>query len=379
MIHIENEKSEVANEILKEIGLDKLANAGVMNYGTSAPVRKASEYLKSAKGWVYSCVNAIADEIAQIEIKLYRHSGAEVREVDDHDALNLLYKVNEFTTKFDFFSLVSQYLELTGEAPVYMAFSGKGKPEKMLLLKPDRFHVKCGTNGNVIDGYEYEIENGKKINLETREVIFLRFPDPDKTVRGLGTLQASARAVDVDDFSEEYNKKFFYNSATPDSVLETDQRLNEKQLSSLTKKFDSKYKGLDNSHKTLILQGGLKYKTMNLTQKDMDFMEQQKFSRDKILAIFRVPKSILGITEDVNRANAEASEYIFAKRTIKPKMERIIQQLNEFYLPLFAGTENMFFDFVSPILEDQATKRMNIESGLSNRGRCPIIHNPCIG
>lgn len=357
------EKNSELENIYKEVGLDKLANVGVANLGNIPPARKTSDYLKSAVGWVYSCVNAIADEVAMMNLRLYKKAGKDAKEVESHPALDLLYKVNEFTTKFDFLSMITQYLELTGEAPLYVS-KKQNRPDKMLLLRPDRLTVKNGTDGNILNGYEYEVEAGKKVNLDLDEVIFLRYPDPNKPFRGAGPLQAVARTVDIDEYSEEYNKKFFYNSARPDSAIETDQKLNESQLKKLTQKFEQKYKGLDNSHKTIILQAGLKYKPISISQKDMDFMEQQKFSRDKILGIFRVPRTVLGITDDVNRANAEASDYVFAKRTIKPKMERIVQQLNEFYLPMFAGTESMYFDFDSPVPEDLTAKRDWQKSGL---------------
>jgi len=361
MQHIENEKD--VEGVLKEIGIDRLASAGIAQTGNIAPARKFSDYLKASVGWVYACVNAISDEIGQIQIKLYRQKGKEAVEVLEHPALDLLYKCNSFTTKFDFFSTIAQYLELTGEAPFYVSFLN-GKPDSMIVLRPDKLSVKQGTQGNIINGYEYELGLGSRITLEVDEVVFLRYPDPNKPFRGLGTLQAVARTVDIDEYSEEYNKQFFFNSARPDSALETDQKLNEKQLQSITKKFEAKYKGLDNSHKTIILQGGLKYKPISLTQKDMDFMEQQKFSRDKILGIFRVPRTVLGITDDVNRANAEATDYVFAKRTIKPKLERIIQQLNEFYLPMFKGTDLMYLDYESPVPEDAVSEREDIRLGL---------------
>ena len=34
--------------------------------------RKNAELLKEMKGWVFACCNAISDEIANIEIKLYK-------------------------------------------------------------------------------------------------------------------------------------------------------------------------------------------------------------------------------------------------------------------------------------------------------------------
>jgi hypothetical protein len=61
------------------------------------------------------------------------------------------------------------------------------------------------------------------------------------------------------------------------------------------------------------------------THKDMDFSNLADATRDRILAGFRVSKTILSTAEsDTNRATAETADYVFSKRTIKPKMELIV-------------------------------------------------------
>ncbi|GIW70333.1 MAG: hypothetical protein KatS3mg101_1080 [Patescibacteria group bacterium] len=74
--------------------------------------------------------------------------------------------------------------------------------------------------------------------------------------------------------------------------------------------------------------------------------------RDKILAGFRVPKTILGTSEsETNRATAETANYVFAARTIKPKVQMIISYLNEFLVPRYG--DNLFIDFVDPVPENR--------------------------
>jgi SPP1 gp7 family putative phage head morphogenesis protein len=88
--------------------------------------------------------------------------------------------------------------------------------------------------------------------------------------------------------------------------------------------------------------------------------------RDKILAGFRVPKTILGGSEsETNRATAETSNYVFAARTIKPKMEMIVQQLNEFLVPRYG--DNLYLDFVDPVPEDRLQKTEEMKAALAGQ------------
>jgi len=338
-----------------------VGDAGMLS-GNIPPDTRNRKYLESAVGWVYACTSAIADDVASSRIRLYRQRGQEVVEVLNHPALDLIYRANDFTTQFDLMWMTSQYLELTGEAPWFLQYEN-GRPSQILLLRPDLLDVIPGKAGEILSGYKYRV-GGKEVKLNLNELVFLRYPDPDRQFRGAGTLQAVARTVDIEDYSEEYNKRFFFNSARPDGALQTDQKLQKDQIERIEKKLRDKYRGVANAHKTLILQKGLKWQPMSLTAKDMDFIEQMRFSRDKILAIFRVPKAILGITEDVNRANAEAADYTFAKRTIQPKLVRIEQQLNEFLLPRFPASEGLFFQFDSPVPDDQTAKLEQQKAGM---------------
>lgn len=337
---------------------------------TATPKRKSSEYLKSAHGWVYGCVGVIADECASIELKLVQSKNGEETEVEDHEALDVIYKANNAMTRFDLVQTTFQYLELTGEAPWFVSFDKKAKPQGIILLRPDRLTVIPGKDGEMIGGYKYRVYSDtgiQDITLEPYEVVPLKYVDPDQPLRGKGPLQAACTTVDLDEYAERWNSQFFRNSATPNAAFQTDKVLAKDVRKRLEAKIKQNYQSVDNAHKTMILEGGLKFEKLSLSQKDMDFIQQQQFSRDKILAIFRVPRTALGITDDVNRANAEATDYVFAKRTIRPKMVRFTEQLNEFFLPLFGvNTDAMFFDFENPVPEnvDQNIKRA--ESGVQS-------------
>lgn len=329
--------------------------------------RKSSEYLKSSTGWIYACVNAIADYTAGIRIKLMQVKGTDVKEIDSHPALDLLYRANNATTYFDLVKMTFQFLELTGEAPWFISFDNKKMPSQIVLLRPDRLSIIPGKDGEIIGGYKYRVEDnsgGKDITLEPFEIIPIRYPDPDSVLRGAGPLRAAARTVDLEDYSETWNTNFFNNAAAPNLALETDKVLSQEVRDKLAAKVKQNYEGVRNAHKTIVLESGLKAKSLTISQKDMDFIEQQRFSRDKIMGIFRVPKTILGLTEEVNRATAEASEYVFAKYTIKPKLEGFIQQLNEFLLPLFDKTGTMYFDYEDPVPANVELKIAQATSGV---------------
>ena len=55
----------------------------------------------------------------------------------------------------------------------------------------------------------------------------------------------------------------------------------------------------------------LDFTPMQMSPKDMDYVEGQIVTRDEISQTYALNKTIMGVTDDVNRANAEAGIYIW--------------------------------------------------------------------
>jgi hypothetical protein len=71
--------------------------------------------------------------------------------------------------------------------------------------------------------------------------------------------------------------------------------------------------------------------------------------RDVLREAFRMHKVMLGVSDDVNRANAQTGEEVFSQWGIVPRLDRWKDALNFQFLPLFgsaaAGVE---WDYVTP-------------------------------
>jgi len=304
-----------------------------------------------------------------MDIRLYEEKeNGEVEEVKSHAILDVLYRVNSYTTKFDHLWLTQASLELTGEAPWLIERDKLGNPESIYLLRSDMI-TPIADNNRIISGYAYRSGiDGKTVPLSTNDVIFLKYPSPINQFRGAGPLSAAERTVSIDDASEKWNLNFFKNSARPDAILTVAglDQMSEEQKNTLKRSIKEKYQGTDKAHNLMVLFGDMKLEKFGFNASEMDFLEQQKFGRDKILGIFRVPKAIVAQTDGVNFASAKAAQYTFTRFTINPKDERIIQQLNEFFVPLFEGSEKLFLDYTSPIVDDETEKITKYASAISN-------------
>lgn len=323
-------------------------------YAPQAPDMNAEEYLKAYRGWVYSCTNAIADDVSTIELHLESFQKGDWIEVEQNMVLDLLNNVNEVDTWTDLLVQTQSYLELEGNAFWYLP-RGKAtnKPAEIWGLNPIKVTV-VKSETEVVGGYVYQNPKGESIPIVKEEIIHFKRFNPFNRYRGIGTVYASALAIDIDNYSGQFNRNFFFNAAVPSAVLKTQGEMTDEQYQRLKAEWESRYTGTHNAHRLAILQNGLEYQPIQMTQKEMQFLEQRRFSRDEILAIFRVPKTILGIADDVNRANAETSDYVFARRVIKPRMNFLVGRLNESLLPMFGLDDKLWrFTFDDPVQENE--------------------------
>lgn len=191
--------------------------------------------------------------------------------------------------------------------------------------------IEENANGS-LKGYRYH-GGGVDMFFHPDDLLVINLFSPLKTypyeVKGFSPMQAVSIQAEMDGAATAWQWNFFKNNASSRDVLMTDKNVEPAVLERLEAKRNMNHKGVNNSHKTAILPNGLKYENIDTSQREMDFVESRRFTRDEILSIFNVPKSVIGITEDVNRANGLNNERTFYKTCIKPLAKQIQDQLNK--------------------------------------------------
>jgi HK97 family phage portal protein len=335
---------------------------------TVVPEMDKKAQMEQYKSWAYACIRKIATEVADINLFLYKKDiDGENEEVETHDAIDTLHKANDIMTFYDLIEHYETMMQLTGECFWWLVKGTNGKIVKIYpFFKPYLMDVVAGDNDNLVKGYVYNNQGtGEKIPFAADEMIMFKFVNPSNPYRGVSPIKACDYALAVDDKAIKYNYQFFKNSALPDGVLKTPNTLQDKQFERLREQWENKHKGADNAHKIAILENGLEFQQVGFSQNDLQFTQYRTFTRDEILAIFNVPKSVLGITTDVNRSNAEATIAMFKSQVIQPLMKKLVNSLNEFYLPHFDKTDELFFDFDNPAPANQEMELAYYNSGLN--------------
>lgn len=325
--------------------------------GTRGPAQDMAAALEatSAIGTLYSIVNRLATAVADTPWHLYvkRPPGAdpddERTEVHSHPALNLLQRPNRWTTTQELFEAGQQHQDLAGEAYLVVVRSGR-VPVELWNVRPDRMAPKKSAK-NFLDGWTYTIGRDQ-ISLGVDDVLQNRTPNPTDPYRGLSPVAALLAPMHGLDAALRWNAGFFRNGAEPGGIIEVEKALGDDEFDQLAQRWRSQHGGVSNAHRVAILEGGTKWVPRASTQRDMEFIEGIRLTRELVMEAFGMSKTMLGLTEDVNRATAESALFMFAAYQVVGRLNRWRALLNNDLLPMFPGGERLEFDYESPVPED---------------------------
>ncbi len=341
-------------------------NYSTFNYSGGVPPDRTTEgFLKAYGeiGWLYAVVFRIALGCGEVKWRLFNGSDRSERtQISKHPVLTLLDRINPFQTSNEFIELHTIYQDLVGECFWILNYNALGEPAEIWIPYPNRMSV-VPDKTKFIKGYIYQV-GAEKIPFDVNEVIHFKYPNPLNQYRGLGPAQAIGINLDAQQNADKWVNTFFYNSARPDGVIQFDYNLSDEQFDKLKKQWGERYRGVSKAHQVALLEGGGKYIQIQNTIKDMDFPNLQLKNRDVILGVFGMPQSVMGISENVNKANAEAGDYTFARWIVKPRLDRMKSKIQEQLIPKFRKSENLELDYDEVVPETVDQKRELAESGM---------------
>lgn len=307
---------------------------------------------------MYGIVNRLSTAVAQVDWELARSNGTGNEDDDEivtnHLAWDVFNKPNDFMNRQELFEIGEQHIDLVGEG--WLVFGKTGSwPTSIWPVRPD--HMKPVTSPTkYLTGYIYT-NQGQEVPLERSDVMFIRCPNPNDNYRGLGPVQALLGVMDSMRFGTAWNRNFFVNGAEPGGVIKVTKNLTDPEWEEFNNRWRESHRGVARANTVAVLEGGMDWVQNSMSPKDMQFVQLQTVGRDTIYEAYGMPKSAMGVTESVNRANAETGKEMFYEQLTAPRCDRWKRAFNNDFLPQFGPTaKNLYFRYKSPVPTDQESE-----------------------
>ena len=166
-------------------------------------------------------------------------------------------------------------------------------------------------------------------------------------------------SLDIHNAASKWNKSLLDNAARPSGALVYSAaagNLSQDQFDRLKSELEQGFQGVSNAGRPMVLEGGLDWKTIALTPKDMDFIEAKNAAAREIALAFGVPPMLLGIPGDNTYANFAEANRVLWRQAVVPLVNRVAASLDHWLQPGFEGAFQIVpdFDGVEALAEDRA-------------------------
>ncbi|MCE3233337.1 MAG: phage portal protein family [Rickettsiaceae bacterium] len=311
------------------------------------PVWTGREYYKFAdEGYIknviaHRAISMIASGAASVNWKL----ADERSEIKNHPLLKLLKNPNPYMGGAEFFEAIYSHRIIGGNAYIQVVRSNNGVPQELYVLRPDRVTIIAGSGG-VPQAYRYTVGNVERdfpLNRLTGQSDILHFKKfhPTNDWYGLSSMEAAAYSIDQHNEASAWNQALLQNGARPSGALIVktgeggDGYLSEEQYLRVKAQLEECNTGSVNAGRPLLLEGGLDWKEMSISPKDMDFINTKHSAARDIALAFGVPPQLLGIPGDATYNNMAEARLSLWEQTILPMIDNMASSLNNWLVPMF--------------------------------------------
>ncbi|MCR6633981.1 phage portal protein [Devosia sp.] len=304
---------------------------------------------------VYRCVRLIAETANRVPLTV-RVDG---KVVSEHPLKSLLQRPNGRQSGAEMLEAVYAYLQTAGNAYLQAGIVDGGV-KALFVLRPDRMRVVAGGDGWPV-AYDYTA-GGKTVRISQESaplpgILHMALFHPMDDHYGMGPLEAAQTSLDIHNASAQWNKALLDNAARPSGALVYSAgggTLTEEQFRRLKEELEENFSGAANAGRPMVLDGGIDWKAIAMSPREMDFIEARHAAARDIALAFGVPPMLLGIPGDNTYANLAEANRALWRQTLVPLVVRVSQELSLWLGPVFEGAEVVpDFDEVEALAEDR--------------------------
>ena len=314
---------------------------------------------------VYACVRILSETMASLPLVVYRaRSDGGKDRVTDHWLYGLLArKPNRFQNPFEWREMLQGHLALRGNAFCQILANGRGEITELIPIHPDRVRMELLTEGD----YRYRIQNqaGHELVLPRGEVWHLRGLSSDGLL-GLSPIELSRESLGMALAAQDYGARFFNNDAKPTGGwIEFPGNFKDAEAKRVFRESYQAAQSGANRGKVLVLENGMKFHEVGVSNKDAQFLELRKFQITDIARLFRVPPHMIADLDRATFSNIEQQSLEFVMHTMTPWAERWEASI-EADLMLDGDELEIEFDFANLMRGDAVSRSAYYQSGIQN-------------
>ena len=314
---------------------------------------------------VYASVRILAETMAALPFVLYRQRADGGKDkVTDHWLYRLLAKrPNRYQNPFEWREMLQGHLALRGNAYNRIITNPRGEIAELIPMHPDQVRIEVQRSGEHV--YRITDRFGVESVLPRGEVWHLRGLSSDGLM-GMSPIELARESLGMALAAQDYGARFFANDAKPTGGwIEFPGSFKDNEAKRVFRESYQAAQSGANRGKVLVLENGMKFHEVGVTNKDAQFLELRKFQITDIARLFRVPPHMIADLDRATFSNIEQQSLEFVMHTMTPWAERWEASI-ESELLLDDDPLEVEFDFANLMRGDAASRSAYYQSGIQN-------------
>jgi HK97 family phage portal protein len=311
---------------------------------------------------VYACVRVLCEGVSMLPFVLYEEGQDGAKKAIKTHWLYRLFAVrpNDFQNPMEFREMMQQHCGLRGNAFARIVANGIGEVTDLIPIHPDRITIEMLGDTN----WRYRVRNADQTEtILTRGAMFhLKCMSPDGIV-GMNPIAAARDSIATGLSAQDYGMRYFQNDATPGGWIEYPGQFKDDNQKRIFREEWQRQQSGRNRHKTAILEFGMKYHPIEITNQDAQYLETRKFSVAEIARLFRIPPHMIGDLEKATFSNIEQQSLEFVIHTLTPWLVRWEEAIRYSFLEPEDGL-NVEFPTRSLLRGDAAARSAYYHNGI---------------
>jgi HK97 family phage portal protein len=307
---------------------------GLIGSGRSSSGVRVTPESALAVPIIQNCVTLLAESIAQLPLELYRRTDNGQRDAAIYHPLYdvLRYQPNGFQTPYEHREGSQMAAGLRGNSYSYIDRRDDGNVAALWPIHNDKVIVCKGS-----DMLPYYQVGTFEDRLPMRLIHHVRWQSHN-FYEGLSPIMLHAEAVGLAQAVRQYTGKSFANGATVSGVIERPREApaikDQGSIDRVLDQWGNKFGGMDNAKKVAMLQEGMTFKPVSMTNVDAEVVDILKLSGVDCARIYKIP---LPMVNDLDKANYNTIEQLliqFVVFGLLPWVKRHEQSMmRDFLLP----------------------------------------------
>lgn len=252
-------------------------------------------------GIVYACINYRARMLAKLPFQVF-HKEISVTNGEEREqryradiSNNMRYllerRPNKYQSPYSYKMFIMTQLLSRGYAVIYKKYDIAGNIIELIPWKSNEVAIE-----KVYGEDEYLYSYKGKMYTED-EVIYIPYISTDGK-RGVSPLSIARRNIMSVEQMDKHLQRFYKDGAFKQGALKMTQPLSIEAKRKIKQEWNELYGNNSTTGNLAVLDNGIDFVDISLPMNDLQFVESKQLSAREIAAIFDVPPSVLGLTQE---------------------------------------------------------------------------------